>query len=254
VALSSTSPADFPLGHLPKDQPSTYSRPVKPRPSRAPCSAQNREYVADAVAGKDATKESSAFCGDPARPSLRGRPMSPGARAPSPRRFARVHPAARRAHRRRRSHAPVSRSPKRASTACASRLPPTADSAWGIVIKHDGRRGEGTITWRQRGPTPLRWAVLLGEFLYDLRSSLDHLARALVIANNRKPTKKTEFPLSTGGRQISKLKPVRRSRESARAQGQSLRACSLTVPGQTTLRARRFGLSTIFVTRTSTAS
>src|SRR5207247_4919446 len=53
VALSSTSPADFPLGHLPKDQPSTYSRPVKLRPSRAPCSAQDRAYLAGAVAGKE---------------------------------------------------------------------------------------------------------------------------------------------------------------------------------------------------------
>lgn len=74
-------------------------------------------------------------------------------------------------------------------------MKPNPNTPWGIVIKHDGRRGEGAITWRQRGPTPLRWAVLLGEFLYDLRSSLDHLARALVIANNRKPTKKTEFPV-----------------------------------------------------------
>jgi hypothetical protein len=59
AALSSTSPADFPPGHLPKDQPSTYSGPVKLRPSRAPCSAQDRE------SGKDAAEESSALCGDP---------------------------------------------------------------------------------------------------------------------------------------------------------------------------------------------
>ena len=46
------------------------------------------------------------------------------------------------------------------------------------------------------GPTvPLRFSVLIGEIAHHLRSSLDHLVWQLVIANGRKGTARSEFPI-----------------------------------------------------------
>jgi hypothetical protein len=69
------------------------------------------------------------------------------------------------------------------------------ETSWQILVKTDNDAGKCTITWAQHDPVPLRWSVYLGEFLYDLRSALDHLACRLVEANNRKPTNRTEFPV-----------------------------------------------------------
>jgi hypothetical protein len=69
------------------------------------------------------------------------------------------------------------------------------ETSWQILVKTDNNAGEGSATWAQHDPIPLRWSVYLGEFLYDLRSALDHLAGCLVEANNRKPTNRTEFPV-----------------------------------------------------------
>jgi hypothetical protein len=69
------------------------------------------------------------------------------------------------------------------------------DVPWGLVVELNHDAGECRFTWRQETPTPLRWAVVLGEFLYDVRSSLDHLARQLVLVNGRKPDNRTEFPV-----------------------------------------------------------
>jgi len=42
---------------------------------------------------------------------------------------------------------------------------------------------------------PLRLGVLLGDFLHNLRSSLDHLAWQLVLADGGTPGRKTAFPI-----------------------------------------------------------
>jgi hypothetical protein len=42
---------------------------------------------------------------------------------------------------------------------------------------------------------PLRFAVISGEVVHHLRSSLDHLVHALVIRNGEKPTRQHQFPL-----------------------------------------------------------
>jgi hypothetical protein len=42
-----------------------------------------------------------------------------------------------------------------------------------------------------------RLNTLIGEFLHDTRSSLDHLARQLVLSAGGKPTRGTKFPLCT---------------------------------------------------------
>lgn len=69
------------------------------------------------------------------------------------------------------------------------------DSPWALMFDIDGETRECRFWWHQDGPTPLRWSVILGEFLYDLRSALDHLARQLVLVNGRKPNNRTEFPV-----------------------------------------------------------
>jgi hypothetical protein len=45
-------------------------------------------------------------------------------------------------------------------------------------------------------PIPLRFAVMTGEVLHHLRSSLDHLVTALVLHNNKIPTTRNQFPIS----------------------------------------------------------
>lgn len=42
---------------------------------------------------------------------------------------------------------------------------------------------------------PLRFAVLAGEIIHHLRSSLDHLVYALIIQNGGTPTKNNQFPI-----------------------------------------------------------
>lgn len=72
---------------------------------------------------------------------------------------------------------------------------PHSDSAWATVVQFDHNAGKCEFVWRQHKPTPIEWSVILGEFLYDLRSAMDHVARQLVIANGRKPTGRSEFPI-----------------------------------------------------------
>lgn len=63
-----------------------------------------------------------------------------------------------------------------------------------FVVKQDFDKGENIIRWGNPPPPPLAWSVILGEFFYDLRSALDHLARELILANDNVP-KKSEFPI-----------------------------------------------------------
>ena len=58
----------------------------------------------------------------------------------------------------------------------------------------DGRRGTGEWTIRVE-VLPVRLNTLIGEFLHDLRSSLDHLAWQLVEHNSGKPSSDTSFPI-----------------------------------------------------------
>ena len=54
--------------------------------------------------------------------------------------------------------------------------------------------------WIYRGETPntpIEWSVILGEILYDLRSSLDHLVWQLVLANGQTPGRHNEFLITT---------------------------------------------------------
>ena len=51
-------------------------------------------------------------------------------------------------------------------------------------------------------PVPPRFAVLAGEIVHHLRSSLDHLLCALVIKNGGSPTRRHQFPIYTSKKQF----------------------------------------------------
>lgn len=58
-------------------------------------------------------------------------------------------------------------------------------------------QADGDILWvcKVHRYLPLRLSVVLGDFLHNLRSSLDHLAWQLVLANGGTPERKTTFPI-----------------------------------------------------------
>lgn len=63
--------------------------------------------------------------------------------------------------------------------------------------KPDPHGGPGTGEWWKVKVEPMgvRLNTLIGEFLHDLRSALDHLAWQLVLHSGGKPTDKTTFPI-----------------------------------------------------------
>lgn len=63
----------------------------------------------------------------------------------------------------------------------------------GFVVEFDFDKGECFVRWGEHTKPPLRWSVILGEFFYDLRSALDHLAYQLVPVADR--SDRTEFPV-----------------------------------------------------------
>ena len=63
--------------------------------------------------------------------------------------------------------------------------------------------------WTYRGETPnipIEWSVILGEILYNLRSSLDHLVWQLVLANGQTPGGHNTFPITTDDGKWQKTK------------------------------------------------
>lgn len=69
------------------------------------------------------------------------------------------------------------------------------ETPFGSFTDTDRKTGLFTTRWVDHPPVPLEWSVVIGEILYAMRSSLDHLAWQLVIANGREPDDKTEFPI-----------------------------------------------------------
>ncbi len=43
--------------------------------------------------------------------------------------------------------------------------------------------------------TPIEWSIRIGEIVYNLRSSLDHLVWQLVLDNGQEPSRKNAFPI-----------------------------------------------------------
>jgi hypothetical protein len=67
------------------------------------------------------------------------------------------------------------------------------------------KTGRSGLTWRAnlKPPPPLRIAVLCGDFVHNLRSALDHLARALAWRSEARRTT-TRTPAESRSSQFSK--------------------------------------------------
>ena len=64
-----------------------------------------------------------------------------------------------------------------------------------LIVPED--QGE-QVWWVYRGDTaepPVEWSIKVGEFAYNLRSSLDHLVWKLVEANHDRPCRRNAFPI-----------------------------------------------------------
>lgn len=63
------------------------------------------------------------------------------------------------------------------------------------VVEYDDDSARYIVWPKVLVEPPLRASLLVGECAYHMRSALDHLAHALVAANNGTPTHKTQFPI-----------------------------------------------------------
>lgn len=95
---------------------------------------------------------------------------------------------------------------------------------YGLDWTHDAQRK--TVAWTAKAPPehPLRWSVIAGEVVHELRSALDHLAWQLVIANGETPDKRTEFPVFEK-RGTYRTEGVKRLRGMSRAARDQIEQC-----------------------------
>jgi hypothetical protein len=86
---------------------------------------------------------------------------------------------------------------------------------------------------------PLRFAVLAGEIIHHLRSSLDHLVYALVIQNGGTPTNKNQFPICSTAENFAKeckrKKRIDGVSESAKRLIMAVQPYTTPTPGDTVL-------------------
>ena len=73
-----------------------------------------------------------------------------------------------------------------------------------MVRDVDSGTEKPTFSFFARNPIPARLALLAGDCLQNLRSSLDYLVWELVLATNNQPTDKHMFPVSLTGKSFKK--------------------------------------------------
>ena len=64
-----------------------------------------------------------------------------------------------------------------------------------IVVEHDEQTGDQVLRARVLREPPLNFAVVVGDIVHELRSSLDHVVWQLVLVNDDQPDGSTEFPI-----------------------------------------------------------
>ncbi len=77
------------------------------------------------------------------------------------------------------------------------------------VVREPREGGNPLLVCKVNQLPPLRLSVLLGDFLHNLRSSLDHLAWQLVLANGGTTDTGTSFPVFEKRRDFKKFKKNR---------------------------------------------
>ncbi|MDQ3756434.1 MAG: hypothetical protein M3394_01100 [Actinomycetota bacterium] len=85
-----------------------------------------------------------------------------------------------------------------------------------ISLEYDPQRGDYIIRGHIVRLPPVRLGVILGDYIHNLRSALDHLVWQLVLVEDNTPGKWTEFPLFSSEPNFrSKVEaPRRRGKES----------------------------------------
>jgi hypothetical protein len=68
---------------------------------------------------------------------------------------------------------------------------------YGVLATVDRERGRYRFEIRPawQAGIPLRWGVIIGEIVHDLRSALDHLVSQLVVLNKGSPDRRHFFPI-----------------------------------------------------------
>ena len=64
-----------------------------------------------------------------------------------------------------------------------------------ITRQHQPDGLEYAFIARGNPEVPLRFAVLVGEIVHHMRSSLDHVVHALIVRNGQTPTRTSQFPI-----------------------------------------------------------
>lgn len=71
-----------------------------------------------------------------------------------------------------------------------------------LITEFDEQTGEYVARVKVlRNPNSLYWGLLLGDFISNLRASLDHLVWQLVILSGAKPGRDNQFPIAARGTQ-----------------------------------------------------
>ena len=71
-----------------------------------------------------------------------------------------------------------------------------ASNPYRVVFEHDPATiDEYLVTMFVEADPPAELSLLIGDCVYNFRSSLDHLAWGLVRQNGQTPTNRTEFPI-----------------------------------------------------------
>jgi len=70
-----------------------------------------------------------------------------------------------------------------------------AEEPYMRVREYDPQHGQRLAGIRMLKTPPTNLALMIGDYLHNIRSALDHLAWQLVIASGREPTSRTEFPI-----------------------------------------------------------
>ncbi|MGI9071715.1 MAG: hypothetical protein ACR2JB_10465 [Bryobacteraceae bacterium] len=78
---------------------------------------------------------------------------------------------------------------------------------YSVIREEDAQTGDIVFYVRIKSDIPLSFAAIIGDAVQNLRSSLDHLAYQLVLANSGTPTKRTAFPIAESPEKYEALDP-----------------------------------------------
>lgn len=82
------------------------------------------------------------------------------------------------------------------------RFPHASGNGVREYLDHERREYKVVAVVRRELPV-LKWGVVIGEALYNMRSALDHLVWQLVLENRGRPSKHTSFPVVTNPKKFA---------------------------------------------------